>query len=108
MSSDRTLVILIPTNAVGLIIGKGGQFLKYVGYVSGAALRLQSFEEMAHGIQERAVFISGDAFQIQSAVQVILQRLQVPLNTVTAVAVMPDGTQEDAARSAHQRSDAGF
>jgi len=96
--TERLLIILVPTNAVGLIIGKAGQFLKYIGFVSGALLRLQPFEEMAHGIQERAVFITGDSSQIQMAVQVILMRLQVPLNTVTAVSVSSDGTPRPGGR----------
>ena len=76
--SIETLVILIPTSAVGLIIGKAGLFLKYIGHISGAQLRLQSFDEMMHGIQERAIFVTGEPTSIKSAVQVILLRLQVP------------------------------
>ena len=77
-SSVSCLVILIPTSAVGLIIGKAGLFLKYIGHISGAQLRLQSSEEMTQGMQERCVYITGDATAIKSALQVILVRLQVP------------------------------
>lgn len=42
---EQTLIILIPTAAVGLIIGKAGQFLKYIGHISGAQLRLQAFDD---------------------------------------------------------------
>lgn len=87
---ERTLVLLIPTNAVGLIIGKAGQFLKYIGYISGATMRLQSFDEIMHGIQERAVFVTGHASAIIAAVQILLLRLQVPLNSVSSVSEDPD------------------
>ena len=78
---EQTLIILIPTAAVGLIIGKAGQFLKYIGHISGAQLRLQAFDDMAPGTRERALFVTGNAATIQSAMQIIMLRLQTQLTS---------------------------
>lgn len=77
MPSSKAVLMLIPAAAVGLLIGKAGQFLKYIGHVSGATLKLQSFDEMALGTQERVLVVIGeDMLVVKCAVQVILMRLQ--------------------------------
>lgn len=91
---EQTLIILIPTAAVGLIIGKAGQFLKYIGHISGATLRLQVFDDMAPGTRERALFIGGDPRVIQSAMQIIMLRLQTQLTTSQAEQIHADKAEQ--------------
>jgi len=74
---SKAVLILIPAAAVGLLIGKAGQFIKYIGHVSGATLKLQSFDEMTPGTQERVLVVMGENVSVlKCAVQVILMRLQ--------------------------------
>lgn len=80
MDSTETLIVLIPTTAVGLLIGKGGQFFKFMGHLSGAKLYLQSFEEMVAGSRDRTLSITGTRESVMSAVQMVLQRLQAQLS----------------------------
>jgi hypothetical protein len=73
---DFALIMLVPITAVGLLLGKAGQFFKYIGHISGAQLHLQSFDEMVLGSRERTLTITGTSMTIATAVYIVIQRLQ--------------------------------
>lgn len=71
-----TVNISINTNAVGLLIGKGGSTLKNISQISGCMIRLQSFEDTPEAVRERGVCIMGTAHAIKVAIRLILCLLQ--------------------------------
>ena len=73
---ERTLLILLPTATVGLVLGKGGQFFKYMSHISGTTMHLQSYEDMPSGSKERVMYISGTHESIRVAIQVLMLRIQ--------------------------------
>jgi len=69
------LVVSIPTDAVGLVIGKGGKNLITVQEESNAKLFLQSHENTLPGFHERLVIINGDKPSIISAIKLLMPSL---------------------------------
>lgn len=57
---DQTFRILfsVPINAVGLLIGKNGETLKFICRESSATVTLQHFHDLRKGVTERVIIIS--------------------------------------------------
>jgi hypothetical protein len=70
------MVILVPYESVGLLLGKAGMFFKFIGHTSGATLTMQSFSDMLPQSRERTLSISGTLQSILSALRIVMNRLQ--------------------------------
>lgn len=70
------VTLVMPTDIIGLIIGKQGSALRDITTKSGARILIQAFEDMPPGSNEREVSISGSIQEIAIAEERILQRLR--------------------------------
>ena len=62
------VTVLLPIDAVGLIIGKGGLTMKRLVEESGAAIRVQEYMDMAKNSKQRGVTIRGN-FEVRARVR---------------------------------------
>ena len=65
--APRAMNLLLPHNAVGVIIGKGGVQIAQLKEQSGANVRVSQPKEMIEQTQERIVHLTGTAAQVDSA-----------------------------------------
>lgn len=69
------LVVSIPTDAVGLIIGKSGKNLTKISQESQAKVFLQSHHDVQNGSHERMLIVDGDEESIIKAMRMIMTSL---------------------------------
>lgn len=75
-SANYVVTLVMPTDIIGLIIGKQGSALRDITAKSGARILIQAFEDMPPGSNEREVSVSGSIQEISIAEELILQRLK--------------------------------
>lgn len=68
------IVLLLPSNSIGLVIGKSGMFFKEVLRETGVRFNIQYFGDIPHGSAQRSIIISGSKQAVlQAAVKVVLK-----------------------------------
>jgi polyribonucleotide nucleotidyltransferase len=65
-------MIAVPTDAIGLLIGKAGKTLTKISKESGARVSLQAYDDIEYGSRERAVIIHGIRHSIVTALKLII------------------------------------
>jgi hypothetical protein len=72
-----TLLMKVPTNVVGGIIGKGGEVIKGLQAKSGAYIRVQRETDATPGAPDREVYIQGDPAAVAMAKQSVFEGRRV-------------------------------
>eukprot|EP01052_Picozoa_sp_SAG31_P024869 SAG31_NODE_2144_length_6341_cov_59.535085_5_plen_496_part_00 len=80
-------VIVIPNDAVGMVIGKSGATIQQLQMQSGTRIQLQKDAETPVGATERRVTITGDSARIEYAVQLIMAKVAENATGGTAAGV---------------------
>lgn len=80
MSMSTTVMMLVGSSSVGLLVGKSGQFYKYMEHTSGAHMYLQSFNDMLDGSTNRTLTITGTQQAVLMAVEIVMLRLKTQLS----------------------------
>lgn len=77
MLSNRAanIILSIPTDAVGLIIGKEGKTFNEISVLSRAKLTLQLHHDICKGLRQRFIIVEGDISCIAMAVRIIIEKL---------------------------------
>lgn len=66
-----TVTVVIPAQACGLIIGKGGERINHIRESTQAKIQMQSKDKAIPGINERTVSIQGNLLQCQMGVNAV-------------------------------------
>ena len=74
-NDERSLKLLFPNAAAGVIIGKQGSVITELKTLSGAHIRVSQPSEVIHATQERIVTLVGMQHQIDTAQRAISQKL---------------------------------
>jgi len=69
------VVLLIPLDEVGMVMGKGGNVIKEMQRASLCKMNLQQNNEVAEGSRERGFFLNGTLPQLHEAQKLIFERL---------------------------------
>ena len=72
---EKQIKLLIPNTTAGMIIGKGGSFIKSIKDISGAFVQLSQKSKDAT-LSERVVTIIGEPENNRQAMQMILQKIE--------------------------------
>jgi len=72
---EKQVKLLIPNSTAGMIIGKGGQFIKQLKDESGAFIQI-SQKSKDTALQERVVTVIGEPDSNRKAMQMILEKIQ--------------------------------
>jgi len=72
---NRRILLSIPTDAVGLLIGKEGKTFNEISVQSNAKLTLQLHHDICKGSRERYIAIEGDIDKIGRACRIIIDKL---------------------------------
>jgi hypothetical protein len=75
-----TVMMLVAASSVGLLVGKSGQFFKYMEHTSGTHMYLQSFDDMLDGSTNRTLTITGTQQAVLMAVEIVMLRLKTQLS----------------------------
>ena len=75
-----TVMMLVAASSVGLLVGKSGQFFKYMEHTSGTHMYLQSFDDMLDGSTNRTLTITGTQPAVLMAVKIVMLRLKTQLS----------------------------
>lgn len=75
MSKNRKILLSIPTDAVGLLIGKEGKTFNEISVQSSAKLTLQLHHDISRGSRERYIAIEGEIDKIGKACRIIIEKL---------------------------------
>jgi len=70
--APMTIVVVIPAQACGLIIGKGGERINALREQCQAKIQLQSKDRIIQGLDERTVTINGNLLNAQMAVEKVI------------------------------------
>jgi len=73
--TNYKILLSIPTDAVGLLIGKEGKTFNEISVQSNAKLSLQLHHDICKGSRERSVIIEGDVKSIARAIKIIIHKL---------------------------------
>ena len=76
MSERYLFSILVPTQIVGLLIGKNGAYFRDMSRLSTAKLFLQSYEDMPENCRERVLIVSGSKLAIIQALSKVFDRIR--------------------------------
>lgn len=71
----RKILLSIPTDAVGLLIGKEGKTFNEISVQSNAKLNLQLHHDICKGSRERFIIIEGDIESLGKAVRIIVEKV---------------------------------
>lgn len=89
MMSERYLFsILVPTQIVGLLIGKNGAYFRDMSKQSSSKLFLQSYEDMPENCRERVLIVSGNKLSIVQALGKVFGRIRCRSQT-------PEATEQE-------------
>ena len=69
------LKLLFPHNSCGVVMGRGGEFIRQLITATGASVRISQPSEMIVATQERVVTISGNVAAVDAAQDAIFQRM---------------------------------
>uniref|UniRef100_F1KY54 RNA-binding protein Nova-2 n=1 Tax=Ascaris suum TaxID=6253 RepID=F1KY54_ASCSU len=68
--------ILIPSAAVGAIIGKGGETMRSLKNESGCRLQMSKNQEVYHGTNERICLVKGKIASVMKVVEVVMEKIK--------------------------------
>ncbi|KHN75327.1 RNA-binding protein Nova-1 [Toxocara canis] len=68
--------ILIPSAAVGAIIGKGGETMRNLKSESGCRLQMSKNQEVYHGTNERICLVKGKIVSVMKVVEVVMEKIR--------------------------------
>jgi len=71
---DRTEFVLVPSNKVGLVIGKGGETIKSINQASGAYVEID--KRAPPDAQEKNFIIRGPPDSVEKAKQMVLEKVR--------------------------------
>merc|ERR1719424_2163840 len=66
--------VMVPNDRVGLVIGRGGETIKYIQSASGCHVQVQKEHEMLPGQVQRKVTLKGSPEQVALATQIIKEK----------------------------------
>ena len=66
--------VMIPNDRVGLVIGRGGETIKFIQATSGCHVQIQKENEMLPGQTQRKITLKGTPQQIEMATQIVQQK----------------------------------
>ncbi|KAL1460724.1 hypothetical protein WDU94_012676 [Cyamophila willieti] len=69
---EKQMKVLVPNSTAGMIIGKGGSFVKLLQETSGAYVQLS---QKAKELQERCITVSGNLEANEKALEMILEKI---------------------------------
>ncbi len=72
---DVSRTIMVPTNAIGKIIGKGGNTIKQLRKESRCNIQIQKREDMASDAHERCVTVFGNVNDSKMAISMIMDKI---------------------------------
>lgn len=84
-TKPRKILLSIPTDAVGLLIGKEGKTFNEISISSNAKLNLQLHQDIARGSRERFIIIEGEIEQISTAARIIIDKLSSRNNSESRI-----------------------
>ena len=87
---EHSLQIMVPSTQIGGLIGKGGSVIQYIRQTSRCNVKILSSRDMTPGTNERAVILRGTEQQVQSAQQLIAEKLAT-VDVVGGGNILPDG-----------------
>ena len=76
ITDEHTLSILIPTQFVGLLIGKNGSCFRELSKQSKCRLYLQSYEDIPELSRERILIMNGTKLSILIALRKVIEIIQ--------------------------------
>ncbi|VDD92060.1 unnamed protein product [Enterobius vermicularis] len=83
-SDDSVQVkMLIPSAAVGAIIGKGGETMRNLKSESGCRLQMSKNQEVYHGTNERICLVKGKIASVMKVVEVIMEKIREKVDANT-------------------------
>lgn len=77
----QEVTFVVPSSKCGVIIGRGGETIKQINQQSGAHCEL---DRRSQNQQDKTFIIRGDPDQIETAKRIISEKVQIPLNFVSA------------------------
>merc|ERR1712100_87673 len=75
MGRSYHVTLLLPIDALGLVIGKGGATLKKIADESGARVQLQEHANLVPNAKNRSIKLSGPIEAIENAEKIIFKQL---------------------------------
>lgn len=72
---DLKVKILVPNSTAGMIIGKGGEFIRHIKEESGTYIQISQKSKEVN-LPERCITISGNPDQIKCAVSIIVHKIE--------------------------------
>lgn len=85
-----TVMLAIPSDSVGLLIGKSGAHFKQMSEFSGAEISLQHATDILPRSAERALVITGSIESLLKAMKITLSRLGITLDTSNQREIHPE------------------
>jgi predicted PilT family ATPase len=83
VSQESSIKFLLPNNLVGTLIGIGGNAIKELKEVSGAAVHVSNSQDTYPGSNERVIFITGTDAAVSLAQSLIWEMLGHQTNSTT-------------------------
>jgi transcription antitermination factor NusA-like protein len=77
MLSGLSVSFVVPTDVIGLLIGKSGTFFQETTKVTGTKLYLQSTADMPDLCRERILILVGEKKNVLSAIKLLFKRINI-------------------------------